>query len=290
VSDLKISWIGLGKLGLPMAARIAATGRVVAGYDLDPERAELAASRQIQVKPEAREALEGARLVFTSLPDDKALESAMRALTPSIAPGAIVVETSTVSAAASARAGEILAGAGIAYLRAPVSGNPVLAERGELTVLASGPRAAFDATVPAMKPYSHVQRYLGEAEQARFAKLAINLMIAVSAGMMGEALAFARKGGVDFADMLDLLGDSAVGSPMVKYKTPPLKAGDYSSTFSCRQMAKDLDLLLDTARASAVPAPLAAQLRETYSALIAAGEGEADFISTVRFAARLAGL
>jgi 3-hydroxyisobutyrate dehydrogenase-like beta-hydroxyacid dehydrogenase len=290
VSDLKISWIGLGKLGLPMAARIAATGRVVAGYDLDPERAELAASWQIQVKPEAREALEGARLVFTSLPDDKALESAMRALAPSIAPGAIVVETSTVSAAASARAGEILAGAGIAYLRAPVSGNPVLAERGELTVLASGPRAAFDATVPAMKPYSHVQRYLGEAEQARFAKLAINLMIAVSAGMMGEALAFARKGGVDFADMLDLLGDSAVGSPMVKYKTPPLKAGDYSSTFSCRQMAKDLDLLLDTARASAVPAPLAAQLRETYSALIAAGEGEADFISTVRFAARLAGL
>ena len=290
MSDLKISWIGLGKLGLPMAARIAATGRVVAGYDLDPERAELAASRQIQVKPEAREALEGARLVFTSLPDDKALESAMRALTPSIAPGAIVVETSTVSAAASARAGEILAGAGIAYLRAPVSGNPVLAERGELTVLASGPRAAFDATVPAMKPYSRVQRYLGEAEQARFAKLAINLMIAVSAGMMGEALAFARKGGVDFADMLDLLGDSAVGSPMVKYKTPPLKAGDYSSTFSCRQMAKDLDLLLDTARASAVPAPLAAQLRETYSALIAAGQGEADFISTVPFAARLAGL
>jgi 3-hydroxyisobutyrate dehydrogenase-like beta-hydroxyacid dehydrogenase len=290
VSDLKISWIGLGKLGLPMAARIAAAGRAVAGYDLDPQRAELAASRQIQVKAEAREALEGARVVFTSLPDDKAMETAMRALAPSIAPGAIVVETSTVSAAASARAGEILAGAGVAYLRAPVSGNPVLAERGELTVLASGPRAAFEAAVPAMKAYSRVQRYLGEAEQARFAKLAINLMIAVSAGMMGEALAFARKGGVDFADMLDLLGDSAVGSPMVKYKTPPLKAGDYSSTFSCRQMAKDLDLLLDTARASAVPAPLAAQLRETYSALIAAGEGETDFIATVRFAARLAGL
>jgi 3-hydroxyisobutyrate dehydrogenase-like beta-hydroxyacid dehydrogenase len=290
VSDLKISWIGLGKLGLPMAARIAAAGRAVTGYDLDPQRAELAASRQIQVKAEAREALEGARVVFTSLPDDKALETAMRALAPSIAPGAIVVETSTVSAAASARAGEILAGAGVAYLRAPVSGNPVLAERGELTVLASGPRAAFEAAVPAMKAYSRVQRYLGEAEQARFAKLAINLMIAVSAGMMGEALAFARKGGVDFADMLDLLGDSAVGSPMVKYKTPPLKAGDYSSTFSCRQMAKDLDLLLDTARASAVPAPLAAQLRETYSALIAAGEGETDFIATVRFAARLAGL
>src|SRR5271163_438438 len=69
-----------------------------------------------------------------------------------------------------------------------------------------------------------------------------------------------------------------------------LGSGDYSSTFSCRQMAKDLDLFLDTAHADAVPAPLAAQLRETYSALIAAGEGDADFISTVPFAARLAGV
>src|SRR6202453_2594851 len=75
VSDLKISWIGLGKLGLPMAARIAAAGRAVAGYDLDPQRAELAASRQIQVKAEAREALEGARVVFSSLPDRKELET-----------------------------------------------------------------------------------------------------------------------------------------------------------------------------------------------------------------------
>ncbi|MBV8661670.1 MAG: NAD(P)-binding domain-containing protein, partial [Hyphomicrobiales bacterium] len=133
MSDLKISWIGLGKLGLPMAARIAATGRAVVGFDTDAGRAEAAASRQIQVKAEAREALDGAGLVFTSLPDDAVLESAMRVLAPSLAPGAIVVETSTVSAAASARAGEFVAAAGAAYLRAPVSGNPVLAERGELT-------------------------------------------------------------------------------------------------------------------------------------------------------------
>jgi 3-hydroxyisobutyrate dehydrogenase-like beta-hydroxyacid dehydrogenase len=291
VSDeLKICWIGLGKLGLPMAARIAATGRTVVGYDVEPGRAELAASQQIRMKPEPHVALNGAGLVFTSLPDDSALESAARSLAPWLAPGAILVETSTVSAGASARAGEIVEGAGALYLRAPVSGNPVLAERGELTVLASGPRAAFDAARTAMAAFSRAQHYLGQAEQARYAKLAINLMIAVSAGMMGEALAFASKGGVDFAQMLDLLADSAVGSPMVKYKAPPLKAGDYSPTFSCRQMAKDLDLILDTARANAVPAPLAAQLRETYSALIAGGEGQTDFIATVRHSARLAGI
>ena len=100
-----------------------------------------------------------------------------------LAPGAIVVETSTVSAAASARAGEFVA----ARRRQPICArrSPAIRcspERGELTVLASGPRAAFDAARPAMAAYSRAQRYLGEAEQARFAKLAINLMIAVSAG------------------------------------------------------------------------------------------------------------
>ena len=73
-------------------------------------------------------------------------------------------------------------------------------------------------------------------------------------------------------------------------KKIPLKAGDYTSTFSCRQMAKDLDLILQASRSAEAPAPLAAQLRETYSALIATGEGDSDFIATVRQARRLAGL
>jgi 3-hydroxyisobutyrate dehydrogenase-like beta-hydroxyacid dehydrogenase len=288
--DRKISWIGLGKLGLPMAARIAASGRSISGYDIDRSRVDAASQRQIQIAATLDAALHGAGLIFTSLPNDAALASAADELANRLAPGAIVVETSTVSAAASARAARAFERAGVRYLRTPVSGNPVLAERGELTALASGPKEAFDAARPTLSAFSRAQHYLGESEEARFAKLAINLMIAVSAGMMGEALAFARRGGVDFGQMLDLLADSAVGSPMVKYKTPPLKSDDYTSTFSCRQMAKDLDLILDTAREAATPAPLAAQLRETYSALIAGGEGDIDFIATVRHAARLAGL
>jgi 3-hydroxyisobutyrate dehydrogenase-like beta-hydroxyacid dehydrogenase len=238
------------------------------------------------------QAVRHAAAVLTSLPDDRSFEAALcgeGGLIVGMERGAILVDTSTVSPEASARVAIAADARGIAYLRAPVSGNPVLAERGELTVLASGPRDAFERLRPALSAISKAQHYLGEAEQARYAKLSINLMIAVSAGMMAEALALARRGGVDPGQMLDLLADSAVGSPMVKYKTPPLKAGDYTSTFSCRQMAKDLDLILDAARATDVPAPLAAQQREAYSALIASGDGEADFIATVRYAARLAG-
>lgn len=290
--SMQLAWIGLGKLGLPMAARIAAAGHGLTGYDLDSTRMDAAWQRQLPVASLAQ-AVAHAGAVFTSLPDDAALTGALLGDTGLLAQmpaDAILVETSTVSPEASARIAAAAALRGIAYLRAPVSGNPVLAERGDLTVLASGPRAAFDAMRPAFVAMSKAQHYLGEAEQARYAKLCINLMIAVSAGMMAESLALARKGGIDPAQMLDLMSDSAVGSPMVKYKTPPLKDGDYSSTFSCRQMAKDLDLIMTAAHGAQTPAPLAAQMRETYSALMAHGEGDIDFIATVRHAARLAGL
>ena len=286
-------WIGLGKLGLPMAARIAGAGHGLLGHDLDPGRADAARQRQVPVAESPAQAVREAAAVLTSLPDDRSFEAALcgdGGLFAGMARGAILVDTSTVSPEASARVAIAAEARGIAYLRAPVSGNPVLAERGELTVLASGPRDAFERLRPVLLAISKAQHYLGAAEQARYAKLSINLMIAVSAGMMAEAMALARKGGVEAAQMLDLMVDSAVGSPMVKYKAPPLKAGDYTSTFSCRQMAKDLDLILGAARAADVPAPLAAQQREAYSALIASGDGDADFIATVRHAARLAGL
>ncbi len=289
----RIAWIGLGKLGLPMAARIAAAGYPITGHDRDAARLELAGTRHVPVRDTPHAALAGAGAIVTSLPDDRALAGVLlgdAGLLAALPEGVILVETSTVSAEASAEVAVAAAARGIAYLRAPVSGNPVLAERGELTVLASGPRRAFEAVRPALAAFSRAQHYLGEAEQARYAKLAINLMIAVSAAMMAESVTLARKGGVDAGQMLDLLADSAVASPMVKYKVPPLKANDYTSTFSCRQMGKDLDLILAAARGADVPLPLAAQTRELYTGLIAAGEGEADFIATVRQAARQAGL
>lgn len=288
--DIKrIAWIGLGKLGLPMAARLVASGAQLVGFDRASERQAAARSRQVVVE-EDLELLREADIVFTSLPDDAALTGAVANLLAVLEKGAILVETSTVSPDASAQVAAQSLDRGVSFLRAPVSGNPVLAELGELTVLASGPREAFEQARPAMATFSKAQHYLGNDEEARYAKLAINLMIAVSAGMMAEALTLAEKGGLAPERMLDVMVESAVASPMVKYKTPPLKKDDYSSTFSCRQMAKDLDLILNAARASNAGLPLAALLRETYSSLIAIGEGDTDFIAVVRHARRLAGL
>ena len=288
-----IAWIGLGKLGLPMAARLAAAGHSVKGYDRDPTRAQEAQERQIAMRPSFDEAVKDVGAVFTSMPDDKALIGLVTGpagLLAKLPKGTLFVDTSTVGAQASEEIAGAAAKRGVVYLRLPMSGNPVLAEAGTLTCFASGPKAAFEAIRPALTAFTRAQTWLGEKEEARFAKLAINLMIAVSAGMMAEALALARKGGIGWQDILNVMADSAVGSPFVKYKAPPLAQRDFSSTFSCRQMAKDLDLALAAGHQNDVPMPLAALMRETYTGLIGQGDGDIDMIMPVKQTEKLSGL
>jgi 3-hydroxyisobutyrate dehydrogenase-like beta-hydroxyacid dehydrogenase len=288
-----VAWIGVGKMGLPMSALVAKAGYAVTAFDRNETQLVAARGQGISVARSATEAVSERPVAITSLPDDAALRAVMlgpRGIVQTMAPKSILIETSTVSAKVS---GEVAAAAharDIAYLRAPVSGNASIVHTGALTCFVSGPRQAFDTAKPLLTTFTRVQTYLGASEEARYAKLAVNLMIAASAAMMAESLALARKGGIAWRDILGVFDDSAIASPMVKYKTAPLRSRDFESTFSCRQMAKDLDLILAAGHAVGVPLQLAAQVRETYGALIANGDGEADFISTVRHVERLSAL
>jgi 3-hydroxyisobutyrate dehydrogenase-like beta-hydroxyacid dehydrogenase len=261
----------------------------------DQSAARLAAAREqgVSVATSPTDAVSDRAVVITSLPDDAALRAVMlgpTGLIAAMAPESTLIETSTVSVAASGEVDAATQARGVAYLRAPVSGNASIVHTGALTCFVSGPKDAFESAKPLFASFTRAQTYLGLSEEARYAKLTVNLMIAVSAAMMAESLALARKGGIAWQDILKVLDDSAVASPMVKYKTAPLRARDFESTFSCRQMAKDLDLILGAGHAVGVPLPLAAQVRETYGSLIAQGDGETDFIATVRHVERLSGL
>jgi 3-hydroxyisobutyrate dehydrogenase-like beta-hydroxyacid dehydrogenase len=289
----KIAFIGIGKMGLPMSVLIAKAGYSVIAYDQSAARLADARVHGISVASSPAEAVNGRSVVTTSLPDDAALRAALlgsSGLLAAMAPNSVLIETSTVSAEASAEVDAASTARGIAYLRAPISGNASIVHTGALTCFVSGPADAFDRVKPLFAAFTRAQTYLGPAEEARYAKLAVNLMIAVSAAMMAESLALARKGGIAWQDILKVLDDSAVASPMVKYKTAPLRVRDFGSTFSCKQMAKDLDLILGAGHAVGVPLQLAAQVREIYGALIAQGDGETDFIGTVRHLERLSGL
>jgi 3-hydroxyisobutyrate dehydrogenase-like beta-hydroxyacid dehydrogenase len=285
----QISWIGLGLIGLPMAARLAAKGWQVKGFDISAERLGMAKARGIAAASSLPDALDGAGIVFTSLPGEKVLVELSRELASRLPPAAIVVETSTVGPVASAKAAGELGARRIPYLRAPISGSVNLAESGGLTTFVSGPKASFDGVRDALSAYTRAQIWLGEGEEARYAKLAVNLMVAVSAGMMGETLALARKGGIGWEAILDLLGESVVASPLVKYKLDPLRRRDFTPTATGALLVKDLSLIVEAAREAGVPAPLASHMLSVFRAMDPELAAE-DFISVVKLTERAAGL
>lgn len=288
-----VAFIGIGKMGLPMSVLVARAGYAVTAFDRSAARLAEARTQGISIAASPADAVSGKAAIVTSLPDDAALRAALlgpTGLVGAMAPGAVLIETSTVSVEVSAEVDAAAQARGIAYLRSPVSGNASIVHTGALTCFVSGPKDVFENTQPLFAAFTRAQTYLGPAEEARYAKLSVNLMIAVSAAMMAESLALARKGGIAWQDILKVLDDSAVASPMVKYKTAPLRTRDFDSTFSCKQMAKDLDLILGAGHAAGVPLQLAAQVRETYGSLVAQGDGEADFIATVKHLERLSGL
>ena len=288
-----IAFIGIGKMGLPMSVLVAKAGYAVTAFDRSAARLDEARAQGISIAASPAEAVGGKAAIVTSLPDDAALRGALlgpTGLIATMAAGSVLIETSTVSVEASAEVDAAAQARGIFYLRAPVSGNASIVHTGALSCFVSGPKDAYENAKPLFAAFTRAQTYLGPGEEARYAKLAVNLMIAVSAAMMAESLALARKGGIGWQDILKVLDDSAVASPMVKYKTAPLRNRDFNSTFSCRQMAKDLDLILGAGHAVGVPLQLAAQVRETYGALVAQGDGDTDFIATVKHLERLSGL
>jgi 3-hydroxyisobutyrate dehydrogenase-like beta-hydroxyacid dehydrogenase len=288
-----IAFIGIGKMGLPMSVLVAKAGYAVTAFDRSAARLNEARAQDISIAASPAEAVDGKAAIVTSLPDDAALRGALlgpTGLIAAMAAGSVLIETSTVSVEASAEVDAATQARGVLYLRAPVSGNASIVHTGALSCFVSGPEDAYENAKPLLAAFTRAQTYLGPSEEARYAKLAVNLMIAVSAAMMAESLALARKGGIGWQDILKVLDDSAVASPMVKYKTAPLRNRDFDSTFSCRQMAKDLDLILGAGHAVGVPLQLAAQVRETYGALVAQGDGDIDFIATVKHLERLSGL
>lgn len=287
---MKIHFTGIGKMGLPMAGHLAAAGHVLTVSDPCDERCELAQEQGLAVVGDAADAMASADAVFSSLPHDAALRAVAAQVADAARPGTIYVDTSTVSLKASAEAAQALEGKGLAYLRTAVSGNNKMAEAAQLTVLASGPRVAYEQALPLLQTLGPHQFYLGEAEQARLMKLVVNLMIAQTSAMLAEALTLGRKGGLDWQAMWQVLSASAVASPIVRAKSEQLSRRDFTPTFTVEQMIKDLDLILAAGAASNVPLMQTAMTQKLMHAAVVQGNGLDDYAAIIKVLERGAGL
>ncbi|PSJ65343.1 NAD(P)-dependent oxidoreductase [Kumtagia ephedrae] len=289
---MRIGWIGLGKMGLPIARHIHAAGNALTAYARSDASAEKAAAAGYPVVRDMAALAAASDVVISSISDDAALHEVVTAdgaLATHLVKGQTYIDTSTLSPEASAAVADLLGAKAVPYLRAPVSGSTATAEAGALTSIVSGPRAEFERLTPLFESFTRTRFWLGEGEQARYMKLAVNSTLAGMAALMAEALAFTAKGGISLADAIEVYSKSAVATPLLDYKRAMILEGRYDPAFAVTQMMKDLDIALSVGRDLHAPLPLAAQVRQQYEAAYLHGRGERDMFVLVKEMADLAG-
>lgn len=277
----RVAVVGLGKMGLAIAERILDGDYPLAVHNRTAAKAAPLAERGAAVLASAGEALRAADVCVTMLADDDALEAVALGSDGVLADaraGTVLVDMSTVSVDASRRVAARAAEAGVAYLRAPVSGNPVVVRGGTLTILVSGPADGFARVEPLLRAIGPTVLRIGEAEEARVAKLALQILIGGTAELLSEALVLGEAAGLGRRQLLELIGSSAAGSPFVAYKTEPLVRDDYAATFTTEMMIKDVDLVLGLAGEVDVELPFTRQLRTLLQAAAEGGYRDLDFL------------
>ncbi|HYS10917.1 MAG TPA: NAD(P)-dependent oxidoreductase [Myxococcales bacterium] len=289
----KLGWIGIGRMGFPMAERLLKKGADLAVYNRTRAKAEPLAARGARIV-DSPAALADRDIVFTMVSASPDLLEVVTGPSgvlsrPGCAPR-ILVDCSTVSQEASVKARAAAAEAGCALLAAPVSGNGKVVKAGRLSLVVSGSRAAFDEALPYLESLGEGVSYVGEGELARTVKICHNVFLGVIAQSLAEITVLAEKAGVQRHAFLDFINKSVLGSTFTRYKTPAYVNLDFAPTFTPVLLRKDLDLGLAAARSLEVPMPVAAAVREIVQGLIGNGYVDCDFAALLELEAKAAHL
>ena len=289
----RLGWVGAGRMGQALAARLLAAGHDVAVYNRTRSKAAALADAGATVVDSPAE-LADREVVFTMVagPEDfkEVVLGPQGVLAGAGAVPSVIVDMTTVSPEASAAVRAEAAQRGAALLAAPVSGNPKVVKAGLVTLVVSGPREAYEDVEPLLGTLGAGVTYVGDGERARLAKICHNLMLGVVAQCMAEIVVLAEKGGMSRHDFLEFLNGSVMGSMFTRYKTPAYVNLDFTPTFTPLLLRKDFDLGLQAARELDVPMPVAAAAQQTVQALIGSGHTEEDFAALLELQARLSGV
>jgi 3-hydroxyisobutyrate dehydrogenase-like beta-hydroxyacid dehydrogenase len=277
-----VGWIGIGKMGEAMAERLIQAGYSLEVWNRTPEKckalvdsgAKLVESPQLAATNE---------VVFSMVLDDKALAELYEREDGVLAGAAKVwVDCSSISPEAAAKAAQAAASAGVAFINAPVSGNPSVVRAGRLIFAVSGSENAIDVARPYLDSIGRAVHVVGSTNQASVVKICTNALLGVLMETLSEVTVLAEASGVKRSAILDFINDSAVGSPFSTYKTPALVALDTTPTFTNEASVKDLKLALSLGQANGISLPLVDVARTRYEKLVESGLGAGlDIIATL---------
>ncbi|WP_164019368.1 NAD(P)-dependent oxidoreductase [Pyxidicoccus trucidator] len=292
---MKVAFIGLGNMGLPMAKNLLAAGHGLAVWNRTQAKAAPLQQQGARVASTPAEASRDAEVVVSMLADDAAVEDAVlgsQGVHAGLVKGAVHVSSSTISVALSERLTEAHASAGQGYVSAPVFGRPDAAAAKQLWVVTAGPRADVERCRPLLESLGRGLTVLGErAASANVVKLSGNFLIASMMEALGEAFALTRKSGVEPKVFLEVFQSVFARSPIFERYAQLIAEEKYSPAgFTMKLGLKDVGLVLEAGRAAGVPMPLGSLLRDQYLGGVAQGHGDLDWAALGALVAERAGL
>jgi len=288
-----LGFVGLGVMGSEMVSRLLSKGHTVTGYNRTRAKAQRLIDRGMKWADSPRAVCATADVTFSMVTNEKALAAIMEGsdgILSVVAPGKFLIDMSTVSPRYSRSVAAKAREKGADMIDAPVSGSVITLQEGKLSVMVGGRRETFDRLKPILDDVGPKVTYVGDNGLALSMKIATNLSLAVQMMAFCEGVLLAEKSGIAREVAVDVLTNSAIASPMIKYRGPFVLTMPAEAWFDVNMMQKDMMLALDMGRALDIPLPTTAVCNEFLTAARGMGFAKQDFAVVFEVLARMSGV
>jgi len=282
----RVGFIGLGLMGRPMGLNLLKAGFPLTVWNRTRARTEALAAAGAAVAASPREVAERSDVVVTIVSDPPALESVLwgaEGVLGGLKRGALLIDSSTVSAALARRVAADCAQRGVDFLDAPVTGGTWGAEKGELVFMIGGKSEVLERARPVFEAMGKRFFLLGANGAGQTVKVAMNLILALQVQALCEALALVGGSGIPGQKLVEVMQASMARAPVLDVKAPLILERKYAPSFPLRLMHKDMGLALELGNQTGVPLPAAAAAREVYNKVLGAAKEDLDFAAIARF-------
>ena len=276
---LTVGYIGLGLMGKSMARNILKAGFQLVVYNRSRASVDELAAEGARPADSPADVARQVDVVFTNVPDSPDVEKVVlgpNGIIEGAHPGLIFVDNSTIKPATARMLAERLAEKGVQALDAPVSGGDIGARNGTLTIMVGGPADALEKVLPVLEAMGKSITLIGDAGAGQIAKAANQIMVAAQMVAMGELMVFAQKSGADPRKVVEAIKGGSAQCWTLDVKPQRIFAGNRAPGFKAWLQAKDLNIVLETAREYGVPLPSSAVNAQMFNAMVQTGMGEMD--------------
>lgn len=292
---MDVGFVGLGAMGQVIVPRLLAAGHAVTGWNRSRERAAPLVELGMRLADTPRAVAAAADITFSIVTDGAAVKEVALGtdgVLEGMRAGGVYVDMGTIAPDVTRFVAAELKKRGFEMLDAPLSGSPVTVQQGNASLMIGGDKATFERVEPVLRAIGPKVTYIGASGQASVMKLAVNALLMVEVIAFGEAVALAEKGGVAREIALDAVLKSVTAAPVLGYRGPFILEGKMPKVplADVTLQQKDMLLVLEMARKSGSPAPLAAAANEMMNACRGLGLDRNDFVVAHQVYRKLSGL